>query len=236
MNEGVLRVNGTNTGDIEVNRGGTLSGHGVVAGTVTVRTDGMIAPYLGETDAPSTLTVDSIVFENNSRVQVKLNGADGNDALVINSTAEVNLTGVTLDVVTTDWVAPETSIQAFSLLSLSPGATLTGEFSNYANGATVFTADGSAWQILYGREVDSNGQLLAATAGDNDVVLAAVPEPATIAMLTGLGGAGCLAWLVHRKRRKGAKDEPIFSDDYLQPDEPMEIPCHHTTRRLRADG
>jgi hypothetical protein len=73
--------------------------------------------------------------------------------------------------------------------------TLSGTFSNYGNGAKVGNYDGRDWMIWYGADAAS-GNL----SGGNDVVIAAVPEPSTLAQL-GMGAFGVLAWVWRRNRK-----------------------------------
>jgi autotransporter-associated beta strand protein len=95
-----------------------------------------------------------------------------------------------------DWTGMSGSTDASKLWVLSnPSATgtLSGEFSNYANGASLGLHDGREWQIWYGADA-STGNL----TGGNDVLIAPVPEPAAITLLA-MAAFGLFGWM--RKRR-----------------------------------
>lgn len=74
------------------------------------------------------------------------------------------------------------------ILKNDTAGTLSGEFANYAQGAPLGKHNGIDWNIYYGADAAS-GRL----TGGNDVVVAAVPEPAAIILLTiaVMGLLGC---------------------------------------------
>ena len=82
--------------------------------------------------------------------------------------------------------------QLWILKNDTPG-TLSGAFSNYANGALLGNHDGRDWYLWYGADA-ATGNL----TGGNDVVIAAVPEPAGIVLL-GLAAMGM--YFAGRKQR-----------------------------------
>ena len=68
VNAGMLQVNGSlASGNVLVNNGGTLGGSGTLTGAVTVADGGHLAGVTG-----STLSVDSLVFNGNSKFDVGL--------------------------------------------------------------------------------------------------------------------------------------------------------------------
>lgn len=70
------------------------------------------------------------------------------------------------------------------------------EFSgNNPDGIGTFTLDGQEWAISYNGDYDTNS-----TIGGNDVVITAIPEPRTYALV--IGGFGLL-FLFRRRRRRG---------------------------------
>jgi autotransporter-associated beta strand protein len=176
---GTLELSGANTytGPTTVN-GGTLAGDGPV-GAVTLNAGGTVAPGA----SPAILAAGNLNF-NGGTLALELNGITaGTDYDQLSATGSVAFSANTPLTLSLGF-DPVDGVDAFTIVSndLADSVNTAGGLFSFggtplAQGAT-FTASGQAFSISY-------------TGGDgNDVVLTAVPEPASIAML--LGGLGIL--------------------------------------------
>ncbi len=158
-----------------VSAAGTLGGGGGIGSTLSVT--GTAAPGLGSGTAKTLSIGNNVTFNNGSTFVVNLdNNGNASDKLAI--TGNLSLLG--------------TDTLTFNLLNSTPNgnsftlATFTGTGPDGIN--NLFTTDGtlpSGYQILYNA---------------NSIVLAAVPEPGTWAMM--LGGVGMLSFYRRLRRRK----------------------------------
>ena len=70
VNGGILAVNGSTAGAVNVNNNGTLGGNGIVAGLVTVASGGILSPG----NSPGVLTVGSLALESGAQTDIQVGG------------------------------------------------------------------------------------------------------------------------------------------------------------------
>jgi autotransporter-associated beta strand protein len=181
------------TGGWNLGTGQTLKGSGTVLGNVTIL--GIHAPG----NSPGTETMKGN-YNMQGQLQIELKGISagtGYDQVLLplsGSTAYKSTLGGTLSL---DWSSLSGSTDTTQLWILkndTPG-TLSGEFSNYVNGASLGVHDGREWFLWY-RADAATGNL----SGGNDVLVTTIPEPAGMVML---GIAACGAVLAARRWRRG---------------------------------
>jgi autotransporter-associated beta strand protein len=184
VNGGTLIVTGNNSatgsGSITVASGSTLAGNnpgGALLGTVTVQSGGTLAPGTGGASTGVLKVANDVTFQSGATFQVQINGnapgtqfsqlslSAGNASL--DGTLSADFTGLT----------PSQNDKFFIVDNTGAGS-LTGTFSNYADGATIATISGQVYTIYYGASADAFG----GTNG-NDVLIVATPEPASILLL-----------------------------------------------------
>jgi autotransporter-associated beta strand protein len=152
----------------------TLKGSGKIVGNLTVH--GIHAPG----DSPGIETVQGN-YNMLGQLQIELDGTTpgtGYDQVLISGTGPYNAT--LAGTLALDWIGLSGSSGSTRLwiFENDTAGTLSGAFSNYANGSFVGNYDGRDWFIWYGANA-ATGYL----AGGNDVVIAAVPEPGVISLL-----------------------------------------------------
>ncbi|MFL5342075.1 MAG: autotransporter-associated beta strand repeat-containing protein, partial [Gemmataceae bacterium] len=175
------------TGTVTVQNGGTLSGTGTINGTsLVVNSGGTLAP--GGLTAPGTFTVSGdVTLRSGSAFSTRIQGAaagSGYDQLLVTA-GNVSLNGSYSALFSS--FTPSGNERLFVINNTSTSGTLTGMFSNYADGAVVANYGGFDWKIFYGASANSFG----GTNG-NDVVLAPfapVPEPTHILGVCALAAA-----------------------------------------------
>lgn len=187
MLEGTLIVSGSlsGTGAVSVSSGATLGGSGLIDGATTV--NGTLNPGAGLTTG-TTLTIDaSVTFNNGSTFKVNIDPTNNVvDELTIGGGTARNLTLAAGDNLTFALV------NGGSLSSLAPGTYVIANdiTGGVLAGAGTFATDStlqSNWSITY-------------TTNEVELVVAAVPEPGTWAMLA--SGMGMLFVIQRARRRK----------------------------------
>jgi autotransporter-associated beta strand protein len=175
--EGIISLNS----DLSVGLQGTLAGGGHLLTNVLV--NGTVDPG---TDVGS-FGVKNAIFNSGSTLKLKLASATAYDALDVNGTVTLNGT-VNLEL---ELPFSPTLADTFTVLLNDGADAVTGKFSygglSLSEGGE-FTASGQLFVISY-------------AGGDgNDVVLSAVPEPASGLLALLAGALGCLR---RPRRRRG---------------------------------
>jgi len=192
INSGTLLVNNTSnsatgTGAVNVNSGGRLGGDGLISGAVTINSGGTIAPG----NSPGILSTGNLVLNSGGMLAVEINSITvGTGYDQVNVTGSVTLGG---DLAISLGFTP-VQFDNFFLIRNDGADAITGLIGGYAQGSS-FNLGGFSWLISYtGDSVGNN------FTGGNDLVIQAVPEPNTVALLvlTGLGG------MMFLRRRKPA--------------------------------
>jgi autotransporter-associated beta strand protein len=181
VDAGALLVNGSVSGTTTVS-GGTLGGIGTL-GIVNV-TSGTLAPGA----SVGLLNTGDLAFSSGSSYAVEIDSLASYDAVNVTGTAALG--NATLSLSGT-YVAPAPG-DLFFIVRNDGNDALSGTFLGLPEGGNVFAAGGQRYVISYAGNFDT----LSATGG-NDVVLTAIPEPGSMAML--LGGLGLLC---ARRRRE----------------------------------
>jgi autotransporter-associated beta strand protein len=204
INAGTLVVAGsgsaTGSAAVIVNSGGTLAGDnptGALAGTVTIASGGTLAPGTGGTTTGILKVSNDVTFQSGSTFEAQIKGTTPgtqHDQLAVSS-GNVSLSGaLNVDLNT---FSPGANEMNFVLINnTSTSGTLSGTFSNYADGDTVSNYGGRTWMIFYGSSADAYG----GTNG-NDVVIAATPEPSSILAMCAI--AAGVFYLARHLRRRG---------------------------------
>lgn len=192
INSGTLLVNNTSnsatgTGAVNVNSGGRLGGAGLISGAVTINSGGTIAPG----NSPGILSTGNLVLNSGGMLAVEINSITvGTGYDQVNVTGSVTLGG---DLAISLGFTP-VQFDNFFLIRNDGADAITGLIGGYAQGSS-FNLGGFNWLISYtGDSVGNN------FTGGNDLVIQAVPEPNTVALLvlTGMGG------MMFLRRRKPA--------------------------------
>jgi hypothetical protein len=131
-------------------------------------------------DSPGVETVQGN-YNMLGQLQIEIKGTTagtGYDQVLLSGSSAYNATlGGTLTLNWADMNGSTDSTQLWILENDTAG-TLSGVFSNYANGASLGNYDGHDWYIWYGADA-ATGNL----TGGNDVLISAVPEPSMIVLL-----------------------------------------------------
>lgn len=188
VSNGVLNVSGSISGSAVTVDGATsvLMGSGGTVGATTLTNGATISPGA----SPGILTVaGNFTMNSGTNFLGEINtGAVGTgyDQLVVNGT--VSLGSATLSISGTYLTTPLVTNDLFTLI-LNDGSSdpVLGTFLGLPEGSHLFSGAGQDYTISY---VGGDG---------NDVVLTAVPEPGSAAML--LGGFGMLLGLQRRRRK-----------------------------------
>lgn len=185
VDAGKLVINGSiSTSTTTVNSTGTLAGSGTV-GAVTVKSGGFIAPG----NSPGTLNTGNIILEVGSTLGIEIDGATvGTEYDRLNVTGSVSLAGL-LSMTMSGSYAPANGTLFFILANDGADA-ITGTFSNAPVNGGTYTLGGQKFQISYAGDTTTSS-----FTGGNDVVLQAVPEPASLLL-----GAMAILTLLRRRR------------------------------------
>jgi autotransporter-associated beta strand protein len=162
----------TGTGAVTVNAGARFGGTGAVTGAVTV--NGTIAPGITR----ESLGTGSLTMNNGSTFSVDLAGATHTtlyDVLAVTGTVTLNSPTLAINL-TYD---PVDFVDRFFILQNDGTDPISGTFLNLPEGQT-FTVGGQIFRITYQGDFTTN-----ATTGGNDVLLMAIPEPGTPALVVG---------------------------------------------------
>ena len=186
VTSGTLLINGsTASGSAFSVSGGTLGGSGTIGGAVTVNSGGTLAPG----NSPGILSTGNLSLSGIFAVDV-------NGTTVGTNYDQVNVTG-TVDLVAGNTIAmnigaftPTTGTNFF-LINNDGADAIVGSLNGYAQNAEFILA-GQSWKIGYTGDSGTNS-----FTGGNDLVLQAVPEPATWALLA----FSLTAVVVLRRRR-----------------------------------
>jgi autotransporter-associated beta strand protein len=178
VNGGMLVVDGSITSAVTVN-GGALGGSGTTR-AVTVNSGGTLSPG----NSPGILNVQGdLTLTLGATCLVDLNGAAvGTQYDQVNVTGIVSLGNATLSL---QLAFTPTGGTMFKVINNDLTDSVVGIFNGLAEGAT-FTVNGQAFSISY---IGGDG---------NDVVVTAVPEPGTWALLLA-GSAALIARRIFRK-------------------------------------
>ena len=201
VNGGTLLISGGQsgaTGTVTVNGGATLGGSGIIGGAVTVNNGGTLAPG----NSPANLTVNnSVTIADGGIMSMELNGATAGtqyDRLTMTSSGSVfSLTGAN-DLALTLGYTPTVNT-LFFLVDNQGSSAISGIFERL-NGVTTTLSQGSLFTLgLQQFQISYTGDLTGSTfTGGNDLVLQAVPEPATWALLA----FSMTTVMVMRRRRR----------------------------------
>jgi len=185
VDAGKLVINGSiSTSTTTVNSTGTLAGSGTV-GAVTVKDGGFIAPG----NSPGILNTGNITLEAGSSLRIEIDGATvGTQYDRLNVTGSVSLAGL-LSMTMSGSYAPANGTLFFILANDGTDA-ITGTFSNASVNGGTYTLGGQEFQISY-----AGNTATSSFTGGNDVVLQAVPEPASLLL-----GAVAILTLLRRRR------------------------------------
>lgn len=187
VSAGKLVINGNITTSITtVSSGGTLDGVGTV-GAITVNSGGTLAPG----SSPGILNAGNTTLELGSTLGIEIDGASlatGYDQLNVGGT--VSLAGL-LSITMGSFTPADGDL--FFILANDGTDDISGVFSNAALDGSTYSLDGQDFKISYFGNHTGGGA--GSFTGGNDVVLMAVPEPASAL----LGSLGLIALL--RRRR-----------------------------------
>jgi fibronectin-binding autotransporter adhesin len=166
---------GTGTGSVVVNASGTLlGGTGTIGGPVSVVSGAILEGGVGTATGALTLN-SSLTLATGSIIELTLGTSGASSSLARTGSGT--------------WTFA--SAQKFTLLSATPGT-----YDDIITGLAADPGSESAWTFT---NTLDKGTFSYDGAGDIDLTITAVPEPATI--LGGVFATGLLAWSSRRRRR-----------------------------------
>jgi autotransporter-associated beta strand protein len=184
LDGGSLIVTGSISGSaVTITDGGILSGTGIT-GAVAANSGATISPGL----SPGVLTVGALTMSAGSILSIEINGlAPGTEYDQLNVNGTVDITGATLTIGGAYLTAPAITNDLFTIL-LNDGNSdaVVGTFDGLAEGARALALNGQDYVISY---IGGDG---------NDIVLTAIPEPGSAALM--VGGLGILMGIRRRRR------------------------------------
>ena len=198
INAGTLLVNRAlaAASAVSVNSGGTLGGNGTIGGSVTVNSGGTLSPG----NSPGVLTVGSLVLSGGSTTLLEVNGVTtrGTDYDGINITTGSGLTyGGNLTFSFGSSLANGNNLNLLSFTGSATGAfasvTSTGSY------AGTWTSSNSTWSF------SNVTQTLTFDQTTGSLSIAAIPEPATLALCLLAAVAGLRLVFVRRRAASGGK-------------------------------
>jgi len=167
-----------------VSSGATLGGNGTIGGAVTVSNGGFLAPG----NSPGNITVaNSVTIADGGAVSMELNGVDVGtlyDRITMTGGGSVFTLAGTNNLVLSLGYTPDANTLFFLVDNQGSSAIsgifekLNGVVTDLSQGA-MFTVSSQQFQISYTGNVGTNSF----AGSGNDLVLQAVPEPATWALL-----------------------------------------------------
>jgi hypothetical protein len=185
---GLVNVNGSLSGNVTVNTGGTVRGTGTI-GNLTVNADGNANPGIGA----GTLRTGNLTFSSGANVVLELVNVTTLDQFNVTGTVSLGQSDLVLSLLDGFNIVAG---NRFFIINNDDVDPITGTFLGLADGSTVTTPFGAQFRIDYDGDFGTN-----ANSGGNDVVLTAlnsVPEPS--ALLALLGGSGMLIGLRRFRR------------------------------------
>ena len=199
INAGTLLVNRAlaAASAVSVNSGGTLGGNGTIGGSVTVNSGGTLSPG----NSPGVLTVGSLVLSGGSTTLLEVNGVTtrGTDYDGINITTGSGLTyGGNLTFSFGNSLSNGNTLNLFSLITGSA----TGAFANVTSTgsyAGTWTSSNSTWSF------SNVTQTLTFDQTTGSLSIAAIPEPATLALCLLAAVAGLRLVSVRRRAASSGK-------------------------------
>ncbi|MCX6970702.1 MAG: autotransporter-associated beta strand repeat-containing protein [Verrucomicrobia bacterium] len=169
---GTLLINGSTASGSAFNvTGGTVGGNGTIGGALTIASGATLAPG----NSPGILSTGNLSITGN--LSMELNGATvGTQYDQVNVAGTVNL--VTGNALALTLGYTPTNGTNFFLINNDGSDAIIGTLNGYAQGAT-FTVSSQQFQISYTGDSGTNSF----SGSGNDLVIQAVPEPATWALL-----------------------------------------------------
>ncbi|MFT3881101.1 MAG: PEP-CTERM sorting domain-containing protein [Gemmatales bacterium] len=191
---GSLLVNGSIVTPTTVNNGAVLGGSGSINGAVGVFNGATLSPG----NSAGTLTVSSLTMDGATYL-AEISSSVLGDRVTVGSGSATILNDATLDTHLLNGFKPLTG-NAYAIINNPSGGSVIGTFNGLGEGDT-FYVDDQLFQIRYnvGTYSTTGGIFTTLTPGGS-VVIAAIPEPGTVAFI-GLAGVGLVgAWYQRRRR------------------------------------
>jgi len=194
---GTLIINGSNSASAVTVSGGVLGGSGTV-GALTVQTGGTLAPG----NSPGIINTGDFSLNSGAVLAMELTGSNatpvaGTNYDQVNVNGTVSLGGTLSLTLLGGYTHVLNSL--FFIINNDAGDILSTTFAGLAQNSVIDLGGGNQFKIGYTGDATANSGVGSFTGG-NDVVLQAIPEPQTWA-LVGVGLAFSL-WRMRGHRRK----------------------------------